>query len=74
MEGTCTPVKVQLRITNETDKPLRFGRFDTIFPRMNGPDGKPLHPDGGRNVTLPAHDSDLPLVAPGKSTTFAIDA
>jgi hypothetical protein len=63
-----------LRITNQTDKPLRFSRFDTIFPRMNGPDDKPLHPDGGRRETLPARESDFPLVAPGQSTTFAIDA
>jgi hypothetical protein len=73
-EGARTSVKLQLRITNQTDKPLRFSRFDTISPRMNGPDDKPLHPDGGRHETLPAHESDFPLVAPGKTTTFAIDA
>jgi hypothetical protein len=73
-KGARTSVKLQLRITNQTDRPLRFSRFDTIFPRMNGPDEKPLHPDGGRRETLPAHESDFPLVRPGKSTTFSIDA
>lgn len=73
-DGARTSVKLELRITNQTDKPLRFSRFDTISMRMKGADDKPLRMDGGRNETLPAHESDFPLVAPGKSTTFAIDA
>ncbi len=73
-DGARSAVKVSLRITNETDKPLRFSRFDTIFPRMKGPDGKPLHPSGGRNETLPAKEFDFPLVAAGASSTFEIDA
>ncbi len=73
-DGVRTPIKLGLRITNETNKPLRFTRFDTLYPEMTGPDGKPLQPSGGRNVTLPMKESDCPLVKPGDGVTFAIDA
>ena len=72
--GAKTAVKLALRITNRTEKPLRFSRFGTICPQLASQDGKLLRASGGRNVTLAAKESDFPLVGPGKSTTFEIDA
>jgi uncharacterized protein (TIGR03067 family) len=73
-DGARAPIKLGLRITNKTDKPLRFTRFDTLFPEMTGPNGKPLSRSGGRNETLPMKESDCPLVKPGERVTFDIDA
>lgn len=72
--GANTTVKLALRITNRTEKPFRFSRFDTIYIQMSGDDGKLLKTSGGRRETLPAHESDFPLVAPEQSTTFSIEA
>jgi RNA polymerase sigma factor (sigma-70 family) len=72
--GGKTSIKLRLRISNRTDKPLRFSRFDTLFPEAVGPNGNALTRSGGRDHTRPMMESDCPLVQPGDSTTFDIDA
>jgi hypothetical protein len=69
-----TPVNLGIRITNNTTKATRFSRFDTLYPRMTGPDDKALRLDGGRNGTMGRVEADCPLVPPGESVTFIIDA
>jgi uncharacterized protein (TIGR03067 family) len=72
--GARTAVKLALRITNQTNQPVRFTRFDTLFPQMIGADGKAPQGRRGRRETRPLKESDTPLVKPGHSATFDIDA
>jgi RNA polymerase sigma-70 factor (ECF subfamily) len=73
--GLKTPTKLGLRVTNKTDKPLRFARFATPFPEIAGSDGMPLKPTTGVWKRTPLiTEADFPLVLPGKSVTFSIDA
>jgi uncharacterized protein (TIGR03067 family) len=73
-QGARTAVRLALRITNQTDKPVRFTRYDTLYPQIIDADGKAPRGSGGRNGTRPMKESDSPLVKPGDSTTFDIDA
>jgi RNA polymerase sigma factor (sigma-70 family) len=72
--GARTTVKLALRITNRTNNPLRFTRFDSLSVWMVGPDGKELTRSGGRDGTFPVQEADCPLVKPGDSVTFDLDA
>jgi RNA polymerase sigma-70 factor (ECF subfamily) len=73
--GLKTPTKLGLRLTNKTDKPLRFARFATPLPEIAGLDGKPLKPTAGVWKRTPLiTEADFPLVLPGESVTFSIDA
>src|SRR5262249_23241416 len=72
--GRRISIKLGLRITNQTDRPQRFTRFDTLFPDMLGPDGKALSRRNARRETLPIREADCPLVKPADSATFDIDA
>src|SRR5262249_23306926 len=60
-----TEIRFGLRITNTTNKPIRFTRFDTLHPVAVGPDGKAMTRSGGRNETLPMKESDCPVVESG---------
>ncbi len=71
--GTKNPIKLGLHITNKTYKPMRFCRFDTLFPDMIGPNGKRLQLDGGRNASRLIRESDCPIVKSGESVTFYLD-
>jgi RNA polymerase sigma factor (sigma-70 family) len=72
--GASSPVGLGLRITNKTEKPLRFTRYDTLTLGMVGPDGKVLDWLCTRTRSIPPTESDCPLLKPGESVTFAIDA
>jgi RNA polymerase sigma-70 factor (ECF subfamily) len=72
--GARSTIKLALRITNRTNNPLRFTRFDSLSVWMVGPDGKELTRSGGRDGTFPVQESDCPLVKPGDSVTFDLDA
>lgn len=69
-----TPVKLGLRITNQTQKPTRFTRYDTLFPLLLGPNGQRLELQGARNWSFVPTVSDCPLLQPGESVTFFLDA
>jgi hypothetical protein len=45
--GSEQPITLGVKITNPSDKPLRFYLQDTIIPRLDGPDGRPISMGGG---------------------------
>jgi RNA polymerase sigma factor (sigma-70 family) len=72
--GARSAVAFGLRITNGAKEPLRFSRYDTLFPEATGPDGKALTLG---HVTLRARlktAADCPLLRPGESVTFDLGA
>ena len=71
--GEETPIQVGVRITNHTSKPYRF-HLQYFLPEVLNPSRKPLEIDFGRNVTSEAQDSDIPLIFPGKSVSYLINA
>src|SRR5579864_4026223 len=68
------PVTLGLRITNKTGQPLRFCRYDNLFPEMTGPDGKALSIGYERFRTPLKKEADCPLLKPGESATFMLEA
>ena len=72
-----TFITLGLRITNQTDKPLRFNGYNTLWPELVTRDGKEVHQWEGQQGTLrhrQSQESDFPLVEPGKSATFSLQA
>ena len=69
-----TKMELGIRITNQTQTPLRFTRFDTLALSIVKPNGERLKRSGARNWTLPPRKADVPLIKPGKSATFFLDA
>jgi hypothetical protein len=65
-----TRVKFGIRMTNKTQKPLRFSSYRTFFPGLIEPSGKNLRAENGANVSRPMLECDCPLVEPGESVTF----
>ncbi|WP_347986275.1 hypothetical protein [Methylomonas sp. AM2-LC] len=66
---------VKLRITNTTNKPLRFNGFNSLFPELVTSDGKHLHCWQAPDETLrhrQAQDSDYPLIEHGNSITLPL--
>ncbi len=72
--SASTPVELGIKITNQTQTPLRFSHFNTLDLLIVGPNGQALDRNGGSNWTIPRVPSDLPLISPGESTTFFLDA
>jgi RNA polymerase sigma factor (sigma-70 family) len=70
----ATRVSLGLRITNRTQKPLRFSAFATLAPEMLGPNGKALQRVRGADGTYVRKETDCPLVKPGESVTFSSQA
>ncbi|WP_322656586.1 hypothetical protein [Dendronalium sp. ChiSLP03b] len=68
-----TLVKLGVRISNNTQKSMRFCSYDTIFPNLIEQNGKHLQLEGGRNVSRLIRESDCPFVHPGESVTFFLD-
>ncbi|WP_083625002.1 hypothetical protein [Planktothrix serta] len=68
------PVQLGLRITNQSQKPVRFTRYDTLFPLLLEPNGQRLQLGGGRNWSASPGVSDCPLLQPQESVTFFLDA
>jgi len=70
-------IALGLRITNRTNKPLRFNGYNTLYPELITADGHVVHrleqQQGSRRHRQP-QESDFPLVEPGKSTTIALQA
>ncbi len=72
--NATTPVSLVLRITNNTQQAVRFTRFDTVIPQLFKSDGTELKRDGGRNWTSMPTVSDCPLLQPGETAIFGLDA
>ena len=70
-------LKLGLRITNKTDRPLRFNGYDTLSPELLTPDGREAHRWEGPQATerhRQSQERDFPLVMPGQSTTLSLQA
>jgi hypothetical protein len=73
-----TAIRLALRITNKTDKPLRFSGYETLIPEVVRADGKELCRGGGDEPgpvnpePFLGKETDYPLLLPGASTTFSI--
>jgi hypothetical protein len=72
--GKRTKVDVALQIENQSGRALYFSRFDTIRPVLRSASGKMYTLGGGRDATRKPTTADYPLVQPGDSVTFPIDA
>lgn len=72
-----TPVQIGIRITNNTQMPIRFGRFDPLMVLIMdivGPDGLTLERFAARDILLKSQKLACLLTTPGKSLTFFMDA
>lgn len=67
--GAETPVKFGIRITNKTQEPIRFSRFE-LLPNMVQKDGEVVELHTGDEGVIRSRKSDFPLVLPGESVTF----
>jgi RNA polymerase sigma factor (sigma-70 family) len=72
--GAATPIALGLRITNGTKKAYRFSAYDTLIPEVKGPDGKSFELLVRRLRTALRREADCPLVEPGSSVVFMLDA
>lgn len=78
--GAETPVKIGIRITNNTQQSVRFTWLDPLMImglQIIKPDGKPIQRQGGRDglfLTGQPQQVACPLVLPGNSLTFFFDA
>jgi RNA polymerase sigma factor (sigma-70 family) len=70
----ATPIALGLRITNGTKKAYRFNVHDTLIPELKGPDGKTFEPGVGEVGADFRREADCPLVEPGSSVVFMLDA
>jgi hypothetical protein len=62
-------IKLGVRVTNTSEKPVRFYLQDTIIPRLDGPDGRAITMFGGTDhIGLPGW---TPLLAMGTSYTVS---
>jgi RNA polymerase sigma factor (sigma-70 family) len=68
------PIALGLRITNGTKKAYRFSAQDTLIPEVKGPDGKTFELVVGEVGTALRREADCPLVEPGSSVVFMLDA
>src|SRR5262249_18467052 len=57
-----------------TKQPYRFSAYETLFPEVRGPDGKELPYEARKRQTALKKAADCPLVEPGKSVVFTLDA
>ncbi len=71
--GEETPVQFGVRITNQTSTPYRFD-LQLFLPEILDPQGKTLQIDGGQNAKREVKESDIPLLMPGESLDFLMDA
>jgi len=69
-DETGSVVDLALRITNQTETPLRFNRFDTLRLALFAPDGKALPFMGGRNAVRAGQGAAPPLL-PGQTTVIS---
>ncbi|MBE9145025.1 hypothetical protein [Planktothrix mougeotii] len=75
--GAHTPVQLGIEITNNTQILIRFPPFDPLFAvfiEIVGADGKPFQKHWTRAMLLKSEQAACPLVKPGQSTIFFLDA
>ncbi|MEB3180529.1 MAG: hypothetical protein VKL59_16090 [Nostocaceae cyanobacterium] len=68
------PVQLGMNITNNTQTPFRFSFYATLIPELVDSNGQVLYGSFSRNMLCSPTLSDYPLVMPGESLTFFLDA
>jgi hypothetical protein len=63
-----------LRVTNHGDRPQRVLTYRTIVPELRDAAGRAVPLEGGSNRSRLAREEDCPLLSPGGSTTWMMDA
>ncbi|MBW4542763.1 MAG: hypothetical protein KME43_27095 [Myxacorys chilensis ATA2-1-KO14] len=71
--GEEVNVQFRVRITNQTSTPYRFN-LQRFLPEMSNSQGQMLVVGGGRNSSTEIEESDIPLLKPGESTEFLMNA
>jgi hypothetical protein len=71
--GEETSMKFGVRITNKASIPHRFD-LQHFLPEIVDPQGCTLQRDGGKNATRLVEEWDIPLLMPGESLDFLMDA
>lgn len=72
--GASTKVEVGIRITNQTQTSLRFTSFDSLALSILKANGQPLERSKFLYWRLPPKETEAPIIQPGESTTFFLDA
>jgi hypothetical protein len=67
------PVQFGVRITNQASTPYRFD-LPYFLPAILNPHGKAIQRDLAKNATRLVEESDIPLIMPGESLDFLMDA
>jgi hypothetical protein len=71
--GEETPVQFGVRITNQTSKPYRFD-LQRFLPEILNSDGEIMEVPLNQNAFREVEKFDIPLLMPGESLEFLIDA
>ncbi|MUG93752.1 hypothetical protein F7734_15535 [Scytonema sp. UIC 10036] len=71
--GEETPIQFGVRITNQTSTPYRFD-LPHVLPEMLDPQGHTMQMDLNKNATREVEEFDIPLIIPGKSLDFLMNA
>jgi hypothetical protein len=71
--GEESPVKFGVRITNQASTPYRFD-LPFVLPEMLNPHGERMQISLNKNATRKVKEPDIPVIMPGQSLEFLIDA
>ncbi|WP_017651333.1 hypothetical protein [Fortiea contorta] len=71
--GEETSMQFGVRIMNQASIPYHFD-LQRFYPEILDPQGQILQMDGGQNATREVEKSDIPLLMPGESLDFLMDA
>jgi hypothetical protein len=71
--GEETPVQFGVRITNQASIAYRFD-LPYVLPDILDPQGKAMQRSLNKNATRQVEESDIPLINPGESLNFLMDA
>lgn len=69
--GEETSIQLGVSITNNSSNPYRF-ELPHFTPELSNCDGTLIKMGGGRNITIPIKESDIPFIEPGKSVNLHI--
>ena len=71
--GGKTPVRLGIRVTNNTSIPLRFERLNSVYPTLIASDSKALEPDSDLMRLWVAYGPPYYSAMPGESAFFVLD-
>jgi hypothetical protein len=71
--GATIPVRIGLKITNNTSTPIRFSRYNRVLIQLLRGDGQVIRGGQSFGGIPPIYESDFPLARPGDSVTLFLD-